>query len=81
MELLAFCYAAFLVIRVFIVDIDVPGYVSLMVAILFLGGIQLMGIGIIGEYLGRIFEEVKGLPLYLVRDCYGFDKGVNNFNK
>jgi len=76
MALIAFCYAAFLIIRVFIVGIDVPGYASLMVAILFLGGIQLMGIGIIGEYLGRIFEEVKGRPLYLVRDCYGVDEGV-----
>jgi len=72
-SLVAFCYATFLVIRVLVIGIDVPGYASLMVAILFLGGIQLMGIGIIGEYLGRIFEEVKARPLYLVRDCYGFD--------
>ena len=71
MALIAFCYATYLIIRVLIVGIDVPGYASLMVAILFLGGIQLMGIGIIGEYLGRIFEEVKGRPLYLVRDLYG----------
>jgi glycosyltransferase involved in cell wall biosynthesis len=71
-SLLAFGYATFLVIRALIIGIDVPGYASLMVAILFLGGIQLMGIGILGEYLGRIFEEVKARPLYLVRDCYGF---------
>lgn len=72
-SLLAFGYATFLVIRVLIVGIDVPGYASLMVAILFLGGIQLMGIGILGEYLGRLFEEVKARPLYLVRDAYGFE--------
>jgi glycosyltransferase involved in cell wall biosynthesis len=75
-SLIAFCYATFLVIRVLIIGIDVPGYASLMVAILFLGGIQLMGIGIIGEYLGRIFEEVKARPLYLVRDCYGFNEEI-----
>lgn len=72
-SLLAFGYATFLVIRVLIVGIDVPGYASLMVAILFLGGVQLMGIGILGEYLGRLFEEVKARPLYLVRDAYGFE--------
>jgi glycosyltransferase involved in cell wall biosynthesis len=71
-SLAAFLYATFLVIRTLILGIDVPGYASLMVAVLFLGGIQLMGLGIIGEYLGRVYEEVKGRPLYLVRDVYGF---------
>jgi hypothetical protein len=44
----------------------VPGYPSLMVVVLFLGGVQLMAIGIIGEYLGRMFDETKGRPLYLI---------------
>lgn len=67
-------YAVYLVIRTLLIDsIDVPGYASLMVAVLFLGGIQLLTLGIIGEYLGRVYEEVKGRPLYLVRESYGFD--------
>ncbi|MGF1567778.1 MAG: glycosyltransferase family 2 protein [Nodosilinea sp.] len=72
-SLSAFCYASFLIIRTFILGTDVPGYASLMVAVLFFGGIQLIGLGILGEYLSRIYEEVKGRPLYLVRDCYGID--------
>ena len=45
----------------------VDGYPSLMVVILFLGGIQLMAIGVIGEYLGRMFDETKNRPLYLLK--------------
>ncbi|WP_414549906.1 glycosyltransferase family 2 protein [Anabaena sp. CCY 0017] len=72
-SLLAFLYGSFLIVRTLILGIDVPGYASLMVAILFLGGIQLLTLGIIGEYLGRVHDEVKKRPLYIVRDCYGFD--------
>lgn len=46
----------------------VTGWTSTVVAVLFLGGVQLLAIGILGEYIGRIYEEVKGRPLYLVRD-------------
>lgn len=69
----AFFYATFLIIRTLIFGVDVPGYASLMVVVLFLGGMQLLTLGIIGEYLGRVYDEVKGRPLYLVRECYGFD--------
>ncbi|MFN9736064.1 MAG: glycosyltransferase family 2 protein [Microcystis sp.] len=72
-ELVSIVYASFLMLRTIILGIDVPGYASLMVAVLFLGGIQLLTLGIIGEYIGRVYEEVKGRPLYLVRDCYGFE--------
>jgi polyisoprenyl-phosphate glycosyltransferase len=72
-SLISLLYAVYLVIRTLISGIDVPGYASLMVAVLFLGGIQLLTLGIIGEYLGRVYEEVKGRPLYLVRESYGFN--------
>ena len=69
---LSFLYASFLVLRTLIFGIDVPGYASLMVAVLFLGGVQLVSLGIIGEYLGRVYEEVKERPLYLIRESHGF---------
>jgi polyisoprenyl-phosphate glycosyltransferase len=74
LSLLAFLYATFLVVRTLVWGVDVPGYASLMVAVLFLGGVQLITLGIIGEYLGRVYEEVKGRPLYLVRNAYGLER-------
>ena len=70
---LALLYALFLMTRVLVSGIDVPGYASLIVVVLMLGGMQLMGIGILGEYIGRIFEEVKQRPVYLVRECFRVD--------
>ncbi len=72
-SLLAFLYAVFLAVFKLTRGIDVPGYASLMVVVLFFGGVQLITLGIVGEYLARIYSEVKGRPLYLVRDSYGFD--------
>lgn len=71
---LSFMYALFLIIRVFVLGKDVPGYASLMVSLLFLGGLILISLGIIGEYLGRIYEEVKNRPLYVISDTYGFNQ-------
>jgi glycosyltransferase involved in cell wall biosynthesis len=79
-SLISFVYASFLVIRTLIFGIDVPGYASLMVAVLFLGGVQMVSLGFIGEYLGRVYDEVKQRPLYLIRECYGFDKQKHQSN-
>jgi len=62
----AFGYGLFIVVRTLLFGDPVPGYPSLIVIILFLGGIQLMSIGIMGEYIGRIFNETKRRPLYFV---------------
>jgi polyisoprenyl-phosphate glycosyltransferase len=53
---------------------SVMGWTSLMAAILFLGGIQLICIGILGQYLGRVFEQCKERPLYIVAKNIGFDR-------
>ena len=71
-SLLAFAYIAVRLVRAAVWGIDVPGYESIIVTVLFLGGIQLISLGVIGEYLGRVFDEVKGRPLYVVREAYGF---------
>jgi len=75
--LAAFFYALFLVVRTVLLGVDVPGYASLMVVMLFLGGVQLVTAGIMGEYIGRIFREVKQRPVYLVRDTAGSLDGRN----
>ena len=69
-SLLSFLFAAYIGLRVIIHGADVPGYASLIVAVTFLGGLQLMGIGVIGEYLGRTYLESKRRPVYLVRRFY-----------
>ena len=63
-------FAIFILVRVIIFGIDVPGYASLIIAITFIGGLQLMGIGVLGEYLGRTYIESKRRPLYIVRHIY-----------
>jgi glycosyltransferase involved in cell wall biosynthesis len=63
-------YAGYLVVRTIVLGIDVPGYASIFTGILFFGGVQLIGIGIIGEYVGRIYVESKHRPIYLVRYRY-----------
>ena len=67
-SLLALGYAGYLIIDKLLFGNDVPGYPSLMTAILFLGGVQLIGIGILGEYVGRIYMEAKHRPRYVIKD-------------
>ena len=68
----SFLLAVFFVIRTLIFGRDVPGYASVIVAVLLLGSIQLLTLGLFGAYLGRVFAEVKRRPLYVVSDREGF---------
>jgi glycosyltransferase involved in cell wall biosynthesis len=70
MSSFAFVYGSFIIIRTLVQGIDLPGYASLLVTMLFLGGLQLIGIGVLGEYIGRIYMESKRRPVYIVRKTY-----------
>lgn len=75
-SLCAVGYAVFIAVRTLVFGVDVPGYASLMTAVLFLGGMQLLSLGIIGLYLHKIFKETKQRPLYVVADSYGVDDAL-----
>jgi hypothetical protein len=72
--LLALVYAIFLAVRTTLLGTDVPGYASIMVATLFLGGVQLISLGVLGEYVGRILVETKQRPIYVVRQRVGLEE-------
>ena len=72
---LALLMAAWVVISTLVYGTDVPGYATLLVSITFFAGVQLLSLGVIGEYIGRIFAEVKRRPLYIVGNTIGFDEG------
>jgi len=74
MAVISGLYGGWLVLRTIIWGIDVPGYASVMVSVLFMSGIQLISLGVLGEYVGRIFTEVKARPLYLVTERVGFEE-------
>jgi len=67
------CYLIFIVAKTLIFGVDLPGYASVVSIILFFSGINLVGLGILGEYLGRVFIEVKQRPVYLIKRKIGFD--------
>jgi hypothetical protein len=71
-SVLAFAYAGFLIGYTIISGIDTPGYASIMVAVLFLGGLNLFSLGLLGEYVGRIAIQVRGRPLYIIAETIGF---------
>ncbi len=64
----AFLYSVYIILKTMILGVDTPGYASTIVIIIFLGGIQLIGIGVIGEYIGRIYMESKRRPTYIIED-------------
>ena len=67
---IAFIYAIVIVFKTLALGIKLPGYASIVTIMLFLGGIQLISIGIIGEYIGRIYMEVKQRPIYIANKVY-----------
>ncbi|TLP45742.1 glycosyltransferase family 2 protein [Cohaesibacter sp. CAU 1516] len=68
LALISFLYGAFIIAKTLLFGADVPGYPSLVTIVLFLSGVQMISLGVIGEYVSRIFIEVKERPLYLVRE-------------
>jgi glycosyltransferase involved in cell wall biosynthesis len=72
--LLSFAFAMFIMARTVISGVNVPGYASLMTAILFFGGLQLISLGVLGEYVGRILVETKQRPIYVVRATIGLEE-------
>lgn len=73
-SLIAITYGIYLVVDTIVSGVDVPGYASMMVGILFLGGLQLLSLGMIGEYMARVFTEVKARPIYFIADRIGFNE-------
>ena len=69
-------YGLWVIVKVFLIGIEVPGYASIMVGMMFLSGIQLLSIGVLAEYVGRIYDEVKRRPMYLISDRDG--KGLGS---
>lgn len=71
--LVALFFALLIVVRTALYGVDVRGYASMMVAILFFGGLQLLSLGILGEYVGRVLIEVKQRPIYVIRQRIGIE--------
>ena len=72
-SMISIVYGIYVAIRTLIFGVDLPGWATLVVAITFLNGMQLLAIGVLGEYIARIFNEVKGRPNYIIARRIGFD--------
>lgn len=77
----AFCYGAWIIFKTVYWGVVTPGFATLMTAVLFLGAVQLIGIGVLGEYVGRIITETKQRPIFVVDNLYGFDELVEQPRK
>jgi glycosyltransferase involved in cell wall biosynthesis len=73
-SMFAFCYAMVILVKTIIYGVDAPGFPSLIISVMFFAGVQLISLGVLGEYLGRMYEEVKGRPLFLVAEELGIER-------
>lgn len=71
-SVVAFIFGSTVVVKTLVFGVEVPGYASLLVVILFIGGVQLFFLGLMGEYIGRIYKKVKNRPIYIVDKTIGF---------
>lgn len=79
-SLISMMYGAYIFMRTLFYGVDLPGFATITVGITFLGGVQLLSIGVLGEYIGRIFNEVKQRPIYIVANKVGFDNNPDKNN-
>jgi len=79
-SLFAFCYAVVFLLKTLLFGTDVPGFPTLVISVMFFAGVQLLSLGIIGEYLGRMYEEVKGRPLFLISEELGIEREAPRSN-
>ena len=73
-SLLAIVYASVILVRTIVFGADVPGFPSIIISVMLLAGVQLISLGVLGEYLGRVYEEVKARPLFLIAEEVGIEK-------
>ncbi len=72
----SFLFGSFILMRTLIFGIDLPGYASIMVTMMFLSGVQLMALGVVGEYLGRLVNESKQRPIYVIQKNLALTKAI-----
>lgn len=80
-SLVSIIYGAYIFTRTLFFGADLPGFATITVGITFLGGVQLLSIGVLGEYIGRIFNEVKQRPIYIIANKTGFADTQNKTNR